>query len=172
MNIHRGVTIKVLLDSGTIEMFMDRKTVAKHRFRLQKLERLVRVKNMNETYNSRGAIMYEVEVNVCYKSYVERMRIVVCNLGRTEVILGIPWLVAHNPEINWEIEEVKMMRCPPLYSGVKIKEKKKKGRRVVTLEKEKIIRWAIDNKEDWGRKEEIEENHRKIEEMILKKFLK
>ena len=30
----------------------------------------------------------------------------------------------------------------------------------------------IDDKEDWGREEEIEEDHRKIEEMVLKKFLK
>ena len=40
------------------------------------------------------------------------------------------------------------------------------------MEEEKIIHWAIDNKEDWGREEEIEEDHRKIEEMVLKKFLK
>jgi len=33
--------------------------------------------------------MHEVEVNVYYKSYVERMKIDICNLGRTEVILGI-----------------------------------------------------------------------------------
>jgi len=39
------------------------------------------------------------------------------------------------------------MRCPPLCGRVKIKEKKKKKRRVVTLEKKKIVRWAIDNKE-------------------------
>jgi len=26
----------------------------------------------------------------------------VCNLGKTEVILGMPWLQAHNPEINWK----------------------------------------------------------------------
>jgi len=31
---------------------------------------------------------------------------------------------------------------------------------------------VIDNKEDWGREEEIEENHRKIEKMVPKKFLK
>jgi len=31
---------------------------------------------------------------------------------------------------------------------------------------------VIDDKEDWGREEEIEEDHRKIEEMVLKKFLK
>ena len=28
------------------------------------------------------------------------------------VILGMPWLVCHNPEIDWRIGEVKMMRCP------------------------------------------------------------
>ena len=144
---HEGVTIKVLLDSGTMGMFIDRKTVAKHGFRLQKLERLVRVKNVDGTYNSRGAITHEVEVNVYYKSHVERMRMDICNLRRTEVILGMPWLAAHNPEINWETEEIKMTRCPPLCGKVKIKEKKKKERRVITLEKEKIVRWAIDDKE-------------------------
>jgi len=34
VNIYEGVTVKVLLDSGTIEMFMDRKIAAKYRFRL------------------------------------------------------------------------------------------------------------------------------------------
>jgi len=159
---HKGITIKVLLDSGTMGMFMNRKTAAKHGFRLQKLKRPVRVKNVNRMYNSRGAIMHEVEVNVYYKSHVERMRMDICDLGRTEVILGMPWLAAHNPEINWETGGVKMTRCLPLYSGVKIKEKKKRGRRVVTLEEEKIIRWTIDIKED----------HRKIEEMVPEKFLK
>jgi len=75
-----------------------------------------------------------------YKSHVERMRINVCDLERTEVILGMPWLAAHNPEINWEIGEIKMTGCSSLCGGVKIKEKKKKERRVVTLEEEKIIR--------------------------------
>ena len=28
------------------------------------------------------------------------------------VILGMPWLVYHNPEIDWRIGEVKMTRCP------------------------------------------------------------
>jgi len=40
------------------------------------------------------------------------------------------------------------MRCLSLCGKVKKKKKKKKRRRVVTLEKEKIIRWAIDDKED------------------------
>ena len=60
--------------------------------------------------------MYQVECNLYYKDHVERMRIDVYDLGKTEVILGMPWLVAHNPEINWETGEVKMTRCPPLCS--------------------------------------------------------
>ena len=102
------------------------------------------------------------------------MRIDVCNLGKTKIILGMLWLVAHNPKINWETRKVKMMRCPPLCGGVKLKkkERKKKEKRVITLEEEKIIRWAIDNKEDWGREEEIEEDHQKIEEMVPRRFLK
>ena len=34
--------------------------------------------------------MYQVEVNVFYRNYVKRMRMDVCNLRKTEVILGIP----------------------------------------------------------------------------------
>jgi len=153
---------------------MDKKTIAKHKFRLQKLERPVRVKNIDGIYNSGRAITYQVEVNVYYKSYVERMRIDICDLGRTEVILGMPWLAAHDPEINWETGEVKMTKCLPLCSRVKTKreEKKRRGRRVVTIEEEKIVRWAIDDKEDWGREKEIKEDHRKIKEMVPEKFLK
>ena len=66
------------------------------------------------------------------------------------------------------------MRCLPLCNRVKVKEedKKKRGKRIVTLEEEKIVRWVINDKEDWGREEEIEEDHRKIEEMVPRKFLK
>jgi len=50
--------------------------------------------------------------------------------------------------------------------------KERKVKRVATEEEEKIVRWAIDDKEDWGKEEEIEEDHRKIEEIVSGKFLK
>ena len=174
LDTYEGVTVKVLLDSSVMGIFMDKRIVARHGFKLQKLERPVMIRNVDGTNNSGGAITHQVEANVYYKGHVERMRIDVCNLEKTEIILGMPWLVAHNLEINWETGEVKMTRCPPLCGGVKIKEeeRKKRGKRVATLEEEKIIRWAIDDKEDWGREEEIEEDYRKIEEMVPRKFLK
>jgi len=41
-----------------------------------------------------------------------------------------------------------------------------------TVEEEKVICWVIDDKENWEKEKEIEEDHRKIEEMVPKKFLK
>ena len=49
-----------------------------------------------------------------FKGHVERARIDVCNLGKMEVILGMPWLAAYNLEIDWEKGEVKMTCCPPI----------------------------------------------------------
>jgi len=117
IDTYEGIIIKVLLDSGATGMFMDRQTAARHRFKLQKLERPLVVRNVDSTNNSEGAIMHQVECNVFYKGHVERMRMDICNLGKTEVILGMPWLAAHNLEINWEIGEVKIMRCLPLCGG-------------------------------------------------------
>jgi len=155
IDTHEGMMIKALLDSSATGMFMDRQTAARHGFKLQKLGRPLMVKNVDRTVNSGGAITHQVECNVFYKGYVERMRMDVCDLGKTEVILGMPWLAAHNPEINWETGEVKMTRCPPLCGGRS--QKKEKVKRIVTEEEEKIVRWAIDDKEDWGKEEEMEE---------------
>jgi len=115
------------------------------------LERLIMVRNIDGTNNSAGAITHQVEVNVYYKGYIERMRMDVYDLGKTDIILGMLWLQAYNPEINWETGKVKMMRCPPLCgrnTRLKKKRVRKKVKRVVTLEKEKIVRWVVDDKKD------------------------
>ena len=173
--MHEGVIVKVLLDSGMAEMFMDKKIVAKHGFRLQKLERPVMVRNVNRTNNSGGAITYQVEVNMYYKDHVERIRMDVYGLERTDIILGMPQLQAFNLEINWKTGEIKMTKCLLLCGrNIKLEEgnKMKKEKRIVMLEEEKIVRQAINNKKDWGREEKVEADYRKIEKMVPKRFLK
>jgi len=90
IDTHEGVMIKVLLDSSTTGMFMDRQMAARYGFKLQKLERPLVVRNVDSTNNSGGAIMHKVECNVFYKGHMERMRMDVCDLGKIEVILGMP----------------------------------------------------------------------------------
>ena len=103
-----------MLDSGATGLFMSRRLAEKQGFKLEKLDRPIKVRNIDGSDNREGSITHEVEVNLYYRGHIEQVRIDVCELGKTEVILGIPWLVAHNPEINWETREVRMTRCPSL----------------------------------------------------------
>jgi len=86
------------------------------------------------------------------------------------------WLAVHNPEIDWEKGEVRIMRCPPWYGknnrSKKAKEREEKVRKRETrkVKKERAINWAADEKEDWGKEEEMEIDHCKIETMVPKQF--
>jgi len=84
LDTHEGVMVKALLDSGATGMFMDKRMTTRHRFKLQKLERPIMVKNVNGTNKSRGAITYQVEANIYYKGHVKRMRMDICDLGKTD----------------------------------------------------------------------------------------
>jgi len=84
----------------------------------------------------------------------------------------MPWLAAHNPEINWETGEVKITRCLPLCGKNKERtEKQELGKkRKGEVKEETAIRWAADEKADWGKEEEIEMDHYKIEGMVPRRF--
>jgi len=176
INTHEGVTVKALLDSRATGMFVNRKFAERSGSKMDKLERPLKVTNVDGSNNSRGNITHEVECNVYYKGHLERMRFNMCDLGRTEVILGVPWLVAHNPEIDWEKGEIKMTRCPPWCGkdnrSKRARERKEKVKRreMKKVEEEKAIRWVADEKKDWGREEEMEIDHCKIETMVPKWF--
>jgi len=77
-------------------------------------------------------------------------------------------LAAHNPEINWETGEVKMMRFLTLCGRNREKKEKRELRK--ERREQEAIRWAADEKEDWGKEEEMEMDHKKIEGMVPKKF--
>jgi len=51
--------------------------------------------------------------------------------------------VAHNPEIDWEKEEVKMMRCPPICGKKKQEGKEKEVKKTERDEDEKVLRKLV-----------------------------
>jgi len=97
---YKRVSVKTLLDNEVTEIFADRKLVEKHSFKQEKLDRPVRIKNVNGMVNSKRLVTHEIECNVYFKEHVDRMKMNVYELGKMEVILGMLWLAAHNPEIN------------------------------------------------------------------------
>ena len=134
---HKEVAVKVLLDSRAIDLFMDTKFPKVKRFKLERLKNPLLVQNVNGTVNVEGAITHQVKCNMFFKGHVKRAQINVCNLEKTEVILDIPWLAAHNPEINQKKREVQIMQ----YSSIcgKRKQKIQKQKQVRKIEEGKIV---------------------------------
>ena len=84
----------------------------KQRFSLNKIERLIHMKNMDSFFNKKGLIEHTVKVNIYYQEHWKRTEINVIGSQKWSVILGMLWLSHHNSEIDWRIEEVKMIRYP------------------------------------------------------------
>jgi len=103
------------------------------------------------------------------------------------VILGMPWLAHHNPEIDWRTGEVKMTRCPEEYgkqwrpvqgksgwekqkeeAGKKKEEKnkKKKQKKGKTVEVKRVAEeWEI-----WDEEEEAARSEEEAKKLVLEKF--
>jgi len=107
-----GVVTEALLDSGATGLVMSEEFAKKHKLKRTKLERPVYVRNVDGMLNYTGPIVDTVEVEIFFKGHKERMLIDVIGEQKWSVILGMPWIECHNPEIDWKTGEVKMMRCP------------------------------------------------------------
>ena len=112
IDTQKGITVEALLDSGATGLVMNSEFAKKQSLKLKKLERPMNVRNMDGLLNKEGPIEHTVEVNIYYQGHRERTEIDDIGGQKWTVILGIPWLVRHNPEIDWRTGEVKMTRCP------------------------------------------------------------
>ena len=112
LDMQEEVTVEALLDSRITELVMSSEFAKKQGFKLKRLERPMNIRNVDRSLNKEGLIEYTVEVNIYYQRHRERMEIDVIGGQKWTVILGILWLACHNPEINWRIGEVKVMRYP------------------------------------------------------------
>ena len=183
LDTQKGIMVETLLDSGATGLVMSLEFVRKKGFKLKKLERPMQVRNIDESFNRERPIENMVEVNVYYKGHVERTEIDIIGGQKWGVILGMPWLECHNPEIDWKTGEVKMTRCleecgrqwrpvqgksgwekqkeeeakEKMEKKKEEKEKKKKQKKGRTVEVRKIMEeWEIWDEEEEAAKSEVE----------------
>jgi len=100
IDMQEGITVEALLDSGVTGLVMSSEFTKKQCFKLKKLERPMQVRNVDGSFNKEGPIENMVEVNIYYQGHRERTEIDVIGGQKWKVILGIPWLTRHNPEID------------------------------------------------------------------------
>ena len=87
---------------------MDHDYVERNRLTTQKLQHAIPVFNVDGSPNEAGSITEIVDAILCYKGHTECTSFAVTSLGKQDIILRFTWLQEHNPEINWQTQEVAM----------------------------------------------------------------
>jgi len=114
----------MLLDSGAMGLFIDHAWLHQKKISTRKLEHPIEVYNIDRSVNRGGSITEEVTLILSYQGHKERAVFEVCDLGKSNLIIGYTWLHKHNPEIDWETGKVEMTRCP---QECNVSERRQKG---------------------------------------------
>ena len=62
--------------------------------------------NIDRTVNKQGWITTATTVHCQTTDFKDDLTLMIVDLGRSQVILGMPWLMKHNPHIDWEKKTV------------------------------------------------------------------
>jgi hypothetical protein len=67
---------------------------------------------MDGSPNEASSVSEVWEAVLQFRDHSEWATFAVTGLGKQDIILGLTWLREHNPEVDWQSNEVKMSRCP------------------------------------------------------------
>jgi len=92
-------------------MFIDVEFVWLKNIWTHQLPRAILVYNIDGTPNEARHITEVIDLIVQYKEYSKQAMFHVISISQTMIILGHMWLMEHNPEIDWHMGDIAMMRC-------------------------------------------------------------
>lgn len=105
------VSSLAVIDGGVSGLFLDQDFIMKYHLPMIRLLKLIPVYNVDDTPNQAGSITHVVDLVIHFCTHTERALFTVTALGKYPILLGLPWLKVHNPEINWQTHKVKLIHC-------------------------------------------------------------
>ena len=102
----KKISAHALLDSGAEGMIINHAFATNHALTLRTLRSPLSIRNVNGSTNTAGPIHHTtiqtIRIQTHDKDYhQERAGFYVTNVGTHDIILGMDWLKAHNPELDW-----------------------------------------------------------------------
>ncbi|KAF8749954.1 hypothetical protein RHS01_09608 [Rhizoctonia solani] len=100
--IKEAEPIKTLIDSGATSNFISPALVEKLKIPKPKLENPRVVRMLDGTLSQTGRIWHQVQLAVLANGHLHTIPFLVCPIGDTPAILGMTWLTAEAPLIDWQ----------------------------------------------------------------------
>ena len=117
--MNKAVEIPTMIDCGAGGKFIDQ-SYARH-FKVKKLDQPHRVYNIDGTENKKGTIRSYVNLDFTIDDRKFTERLLVTGLGRQKIILGLLWLMEHNPKIDWKTGKMEWPKKTPDWTKIRQK---------------------------------------------------
>jgi hypothetical protein len=103
--------VAAMVDCGASTPFLAHKFVKSHNVLVKRLQSLITLYNINMTPNRAGTITHTADLQMAVGEHVEKISFYVTDISPEDVVLGITWLWAHNPEIDWTAGKLSFTQC-------------------------------------------------------------
>jgi len=101
------VETKALIDCGVGEKFIHQSFAWNLGLELIPLKRRFPVRNVDRTLNKAGSIRFKVQLELKLGGRIFHEILLISRIGKQKIILGLPWLMKYNPDIDWWTGEIK-----------------------------------------------------------------
>ena len=96
------VETQILLDSGAKGLFINQAFVKENRIPTIPLLKPIIPWNVDRTTNQSGRITHCTWAHIVFDNQQLLTRFLIMNTGKSNILLGLPWLKEQNPTINWK----------------------------------------------------------------------
>ena len=102
--INEAVEIKAMIDSGSAGYFISPATVEKYGLVTHMRDTPLSVTHVQG--GSVGVVSEQVTCEMSLGTHKETITLDVVPLGKHAIIIGMPWLRVHNPNLDWQTQQV------------------------------------------------------------------
>ncbi|QRW23889.1 Retrotransposable element Tf2 protein [Rhizoctonia solani] len=110
--------IEVLIDSGATSSFLHPRTAELLRLPLIDLPSPRTVTMLDGSSPQAGKIWKKANLTFSFDGKIMTETFLICNTGSHAAILGLKWLDAHNPEIDWNARTLSFPHSPPEHVAI------------------------------------------------------
>ena len=95
-----------LLDSGATHNFVDRKFVELHSLQTYLMDQPRELLLADGRPSAGGSITHRVLLPIRLDRHSEISEFFVADVNRHPLVLGMPWLTLHNPQVHWPVHKI------------------------------------------------------------------